>query len=287
MDWGNMKILKIHKADNGSVKEVDAELALDNKDYKKTLKVTWLADSPSKAPFTPVKCYHFDHIISKAILDKDEDFKKYADHQTEFVFDVIGDNEMRNLRKGDIIQISRRGYYIVDQAFVSNNKTESGVLGGEALVLFNIPEGNKRESPTSYMSLSNQKYPSAQFAEQAEANGKPNASKENQPPKSAPTTAAAAPSAASSPAAEALSLKIKDSGDRVRNLKTAKAPKEEVDQEVANLLSLKKQFKELTGADWVPEGGSTARAPAVIINSFLHFIYKIHLKSYNKFLFYP
>ncbi len=260
-----MKILKIHKTDNESVKEIDAELALDNKDYKKTLKVTWLADSPSNAPLTPVKCYHFDHIIAKAILDKDEDFKKYADHQTEYVFDVLGDNEMRNLKKGDIIQISRRGYYIVDQAFVSNSKTEGGVLGGEALILFNIPEGNKRESPTSYMSITNQKYPSVLFAEQAESNGKPGASKENQPPKSAPTTVAPATPSTSSPNAEALSLKIKDSGDKVRNLKTAKAPKEEVDQEVANLLSLKKQYKELTGSDWVPEGGSSARAPAVII----------------------
>ena len=79
-----MKILKVNKSGE-KITSIDAELCLDNKDFKKTLKVTWLSDSPKNAPFTPVKCHHFDHIISKAILDKDEDFKQYCDHQTEVI----------------------------------------------------------------------------------------------------------------------------------------------------------------------------------------------------------
>ena len=121
MDWGNVKILKVHKDKDGKVKEIDAELNLENKDYKKTLKVTWLAAPSSNVQYTPVKCCHFDHIISKAVLDKEEDFKQYCNHKTEFVFDVLGDSEMKNLKKGDIIQISRRGYYIVDEEFKPDN----------------------------------------------------------------------------------------------------------------------------------------------------------------------
>jgi bifunctional glutamyl/prolyl-tRNA synthetase len=83
MDWGNVKINKINRDANNKITGVQAELNLENKDYKKTLKVTWLVDSPQNAPFTPIKCYHFDHIISKAVLDKDEDFKLYCEHQTE------------------------------------------------------------------------------------------------------------------------------------------------------------------------------------------------------------
>lgn len=112
-----MKINKINKTADGKVKDIDAELNLENKDYKKTLKITWIADSADKAPFTPIKCYHFDHIISKAVLDKDEDFKSYCEHKTEFEFDLLGDSEMKSLKKGDVIQISRRGYYICDRAF--------------------------------------------------------------------------------------------------------------------------------------------------------------------------
>ena len=84
MDWGNLKINKINKSDN-KITSIDAELCLDNKDFKKTLKLTWIAENAKNAPFTPVKCYHFDHIISKAILDKEEDFKQYCDHQTEVI----------------------------------------------------------------------------------------------------------------------------------------------------------------------------------------------------------
>lgn len=111
---------------------------------------------------------------------------------------------MRNLKKGDIIQISRRGYFIVDKAF-----------DGESIVLFNIPEGNKRESPTSYMSLTNQKLASIQFAEEAEQKGKSD-SKESKAPSAGLVM---------TPEVEDLDKKIRKQGETVRELKTNKAPK--------------------------------------------------------------
>lgn len=60
---------------------IDATPNLDNKDYKKTLKLTWLADTP-KSPTVEVYCVYFDHIISKPLLGKDEDFKQYIGHKT-------------------------------------------------------------------------------------------------------------------------------------------------------------------------------------------------------------
>jgi bifunctional glutamyl/prolyl-tRNA synthetase len=41
-------------------------------------------------------------------------------------------------------------------------------------------------------------------------------------------------------------------GEKVRDLKTAKASKEKVDKVVKDLLSLKAQFKQLTGQDYKP-----------------------------------
>ncbi len=194
----------MNQASEGTVTDIDAELNLDNKDFKKTLKVTWLASSTS-APFTPVKCYHFDHIISKAVLDKDEDFKSYCTHQTEFEFDLLGDSEMKNLKKGDIIQISRRGYYIVDKEYTSE----------QPLVLFNIPEGNKNESPTSYMSLTNQKY-STKIMEEVAVSKKNENIKENIVPKSIKFNLQEA---------NELNKQVKDQGEIVKTLKTKKASK--------------------------------------------------------------
>jgi bifunctional glutamyl/prolyl-tRNA synthetase len=247
MDWGNLKILKIHKTDDGkSIKEIDAELNLENKDFKKTLKVTWLTEASSNFSYVPVKCHHFDHIIAKSVLDKDEDFKLYCDHKTEFVFVVMGDMGLKEVKKGDIIQISRRGYYICDEPFKPDGTIgKDGVLGGQAALLFNIPEGNKRESPTSYMTMSNQQYESVRFAdEEAELKAqlaKSGVSKENKAPSSV---------LVSNVNLDELNKKVAVQGDLIRTLKTNKVPKEQLDPEIKTLQALKTEFKQASGLDW-------------------------------------
>ena len=52
INWGNLRILKVNKS-NGKVDSVEAETNLEDTNYKKTLKLTWVADS-SNCPATPV-----------------------------------------------------------------------------------------------------------------------------------------------------------------------------------------------------------------------------------------
>ena len=60
------RIKKIHKDGKGAVTSIDAETNLQDKDFKKTAKITWLAEAQdAEASFTPTKCVHYDHIISK------------------------------------------------------------------------------------------------------------------------------------------------------------------------------------------------------------------------------
>lgn len=82
INWGNLLIKKVHKDQSGRIVSVDAALNLENKDYKKTAKLTWLYEGNSAADFPPTFCVHFDHIISKAVLSKDEDFKQYVGKET-------------------------------------------------------------------------------------------------------------------------------------------------------------------------------------------------------------
>ena len=85
-------------------------------------------------------------------------------------------------------------------------------------------------------------------------------------PGAAPAPAAPAPAAA--PAAGSgsgadLQAQIDAQGAKVRDLKSRKAAKAEVDAEVASLLALKKAFKELTGQDPAASGGGrTPKKPA-------------------------
>ena len=60
---------------------VKAKLNLDNKDYKKTQKVTWLADTHRFPPISTL-CVYFDHLLTKPVLEKGDDFKDYINKNT-------------------------------------------------------------------------------------------------------------------------------------------------------------------------------------------------------------
>jgi glutamyl-tRNA synthetase len=52
---------------------------------------------------------------------------------------ALGDHEMRNLQRNDIIQLERRGYFRVDQPYLSPEKP---------LQLFMIPDGKAKAMST-------------------------------------------------------------------------------------------------------------------------------------------
>lgn len=82
INWGNLKIVNVLRTKDGEVLGVNAVTNLDNKDYKNTLKVTWLGEA-KETSFTPIVSHYFEHIISKAVLGKDEDFKQYIGENTK------------------------------------------------------------------------------------------------------------------------------------------------------------------------------------------------------------
>lgn len=47
---------------------------------------------------------------------------------------ALGDANLRKLQKGDIIQLERKGYFIIDQPF----------LKAQPMVLFAIPDGKQQ-----------------------------------------------------------------------------------------------------------------------------------------------
>ncbi|KAJ0173785.1 hypothetical protein K1T71_010934 [Dendrolimus kikuchii] len=226
INYGNIMIDKIHRSEDGTVTSVDATPNLDNKDYKKTLKLTWLADTP-QSPTVEVYCVYFDHIISKPVLGKDEDFKQYIRHQTRWEIPMLGEPELLKVKVGDIIQLQRRGFFRVDVAAAppSEYTTKS-----TPLILFHVPDGHTKEMP-----------------------GQPKPSQTTQAKQ-----AAAAPS--STAAAGDLNDQITKQGELVRSLKTAKAEKAKVDEAVKCLLELKAKYKAATGQDWKP--GSAPSSPA-------------------------
>lgn len=125
MDWGNVIIEKIHKNADGIVISMDAKLHLEG-DFKKTeKKVTWLAAEKT----AKVELVDFDHLITKDKLDEGDNFEDFLTPETRFVTEAVGDVNVEQMKKGDIIQFERKGYYILDE--IKDGK----------YIFFTVPDG--------------------------------------------------------------------------------------------------------------------------------------------------
>uniref|UniRef100_A0A673KWS9 glutamate--tRNA ligase n=1 Tax=Sinocyclocheilus rhinocerous TaxID=307959 RepID=A0A673KWS9_9TELE len=230
INWGNVIITKIHRDASGAITSLDGHLNLENTDYKKTTKITWLAES-SCAPLVPTVCVNYQHLITKPVLGKDDDFKDYINKNSKIEEKMLGDPCLKDLKKGDIIQLQRRGFYICDQPYepISPHSCKESPC-----VLLYIPDGHTKEMPTA---------------------GSKDKSKTKQAPVSSPAPAAPGDSSV-------LYSSLVAQGDLVRQLKTDKAPKEQVDAAVKQLLALKSEFKQLTGQEYNPGMAPPTSAPA-------------------------
>ncbi|KAL3993914.1 proline--tRNA ligase [Acanthocheilonema viteae] len=225
INWGNVKICDILK-DGDKITEIRAKLDLENKDYKKTLKVTWIADT-KQGPQIPVKIIEYSHIISKAIIGKDEDWKQFVNYNSMKYLDFIGEPAMKEIRKGDIIQLQRKGYYICDLAYTS----KSAYSGFEVpIILILIPDGSNK--PVKSIQTATKEFSST--LESRTTNGEIHINKN-----------------ASTGEVDILKLsqQIKEQGDLVRSLKAADPKGVKTKEAIAILLNLKEVYQKLSTAD--------------------------------------
>ncbi|XP_036133398.1 bifunctional glutamate/proline--tRNA ligase isoform X2 [Molossus molossus] len=233
INWGNINITKIHKNAEGKIVSLDGKLNLENKDYKKTTKITWLAETARALPI-PAICVTYEHLITKPVLGKDEDFKQYVNRDSKHEELMLGDPCLKDLKKGDIIQLQRRGFFICDQPYepISPHSCREAPC-----VLIYIPDGHTKEMPTSGSK------------EKTKVEAIKNET--TTPTKERPAPPVANPCAAPKDPL-VLYNRVAAQGDMVRELKTKKAAKEDIDAAVKQLLALKAEYKETTGQEYKP-----------------------------------
>ena len=256
INWGNITIKKVNKGNDGKVSSVEAVTDLENKDYKKTLKVTWLAKTP-KADFTPTRCVFYDHIISKPVLDKEDDFKQFIGKETKSELEVLGDPELASLKQGDIIQLQRRGFFIVDRPY---KPPSPNTCKPTHIVLLAIPDG----TPGSYGPPGKAKSDVAAAASTKPAKGggaKKGGGGKKEAAAATPGKDATTPkSTGIFGDAVAINAAITNQGDLVRKMKAEKASKDDIGAAVQVLKELKTKYKDATGEEWKP--GCTPPSPS-------------------------
>ncbi|XP_015432761.1 PREDICTED: bifunctional glutamate/proline--tRNA ligase [Dufourea novaeangliae] len=232
INWGNIMIKKIEK-ENGIVKNVLAQLNLENKDYKNTLKITWLTVLSNKSDndiseTNVIPCYavYFDHIISKPVLGKDDDYKGFIAKNTRVEVQMIGEAELKRVKKGEIIQLQRKGFFRCDVPYESASPFSSRE---QPLILFHVPDGHTTNTAKTASTVPLTK----------ESSQKNNTTQDS----------------------NVINEKIIAQGDRVRILKSQKADKATIDAEVKMLLNLKAEYKASTGKEWKPSSIPTQKTP--------------------------
>jgi len=100
---------------NATVNSVEPYiLAFDSndRDYKKTIKVTWLPKSDLNVK---VKVRKYGHLLTKPKLEDGDDITKVFNTDSMMEFDWVLENSITQFKMGDIFQVMRKEYCIVDR----------------------------------------------------------------------------------------------------------------------------------------------------------------------------
>ncbi|KAK3185670.1 hypothetical protein K4F52_005535 [Lecanicillium sp. MT-2017a] len=136
MGWGNAFVRDIPAADPIPTLELELNLKGDFKGTDK--KVTWL--SAKGFELVPAELWEFDYLITKDKLEEDDNVEDFLNPTTATMADAWCDAGVGELKKDEIIQLERRGFYRVDKGLNDWAPGEAG-LKGPRVVLFGIPTG--------------------------------------------------------------------------------------------------------------------------------------------------
>jgi glutamyl-tRNA synthetase len=134
MQWGNAIVEKVMKDSNGVITKMVGRLNLDG-DFKLTKKkLHWL---PRIENLVPVKMEYYDYIITKPKIEENDVVEDLINPKSKWAITGFGAKEIAHLKKGDRLQVERKGYFVVDVP-ASQSKE---------VVLINIPDGKTKLSP--------------------------------------------------------------------------------------------------------------------------------------------
>jgi len=135
MSWGNAFVREIDPSD--PIKTLTCELNLAG-DFKSTeKKITWLSSEGTN--LVPAELWEFDYLITKDKLEPDDELEDCLNPVTESMEEALCDEGVALLKKDDIIQLERRGFYRVDKGLADWKEGEA-----KRVVLFAIPSGKSK-----------------------------------------------------------------------------------------------------------------------------------------------
>lgn len=131
INFGNVFIKSKEIQQNGSYL-MTAEYLPDDRDYKTTPKITWLAEESN---LLIVDVFEFDHLINQRTIYADCDLETIVNTNSKFSAKYYVDSNLRTLNVGQFIQFQRKGYYRIDKIEIK--------AGDSLYTLIKIPDGKQ------------------------------------------------------------------------------------------------------------------------------------------------
>jgi glutamyl-tRNA synthetase len=108
MNWGNFQILTKELQADGSYL-ITAEFLPEDKDFKKTKKITWLANNTN---LLVADLYEFDHLIKTPKVEENDKFEDLVNNNSVFISKIYTDSHVRTLNAGNFLFYLRSIYTI-------------------------------------------------------------------------------------------------------------------------------------------------------------------------------
>lgn len=103
MNWGNFQILTKDLKEDGSYL-ITAEYLPEDKDFKKTKKITWLANNTQ---LLVADLYEFDHLIKTPKVEENDKFEDLVNNNSVFISKIYTDSHVRTLNPGNFCKYFR------------------------------------------------------------------------------------------------------------------------------------------------------------------------------------
>ncbi|KAI6081803.1 glutamyl-tRNA synthetase [Hypoxylon rubiginosum] len=132
MQWGNAIVRAVASGD--PITSLTCELNLKGDVRATEKKVTWLSTQGQQ--LVDAELWDFDYLITKDKLEEEDDLEQFLNPTTATMEEAFCDEGVAKLKKDDIIQLERRGYYRVDKGYNDGDDKK--------VVLFCIPTGKNK-----------------------------------------------------------------------------------------------------------------------------------------------
>lgn len=173
MDWCNAFVKNIKLNEGGMPFEASIELHPEG-DVKKTKqKLTWVPENPSSVSLT---LNEYDYILTKKKPEPEENLDDLIAKVSMYSQEAYGEEALQGLKVGDVIQLERRGYYIVDKdeggkktlICIPDGREKVNHLSAKAQYLKTIP---KKLSPAEELQLKREAKAAKKAAQKAGKQG--------------------------------------------------------------------------------------------------------------------